>query len=391
MKKLSFTRLIMTLGLCATLAACDGKPEGAGGPPIGAGGPPPAPKVTVTRPLVETVESFKDFSGRFEAKESVEIRARVGGYLQQAPFKDGAYVKTGDRLFVIDPRPYQAALAKAGADVKVAESGIAYKQGQYDRAQALFETGDISAQIRDLRLQERDQAVAELNRAKAAYEQARLDLSYTTITAPISGRIGEKHVTEGNLIAAGQTLLTTIVAVDPIYFYFDIDEQTYLDYARAHPDQKKDALAIPARIALTDENDFRHEGVIDFIDNALDTGTGTMRARVVMENPDFYFTPGMFGRVRVTMGQRENAVLVPDSAILLDQSRKFVYVVDGNNLVSSRAVATGTLDDKGNRVITEGLDGSEQVVVNGLQRVRDGVTVTLETAPQGQAPEGMPR
>lgn len=370
----------MTIAAVALLAGCDSQAQE--GP---AGGPPPVVKVTAAPVTIKAVQDYREYSGRFEASESVEIRARVGGYLTQATFKEGALVQKGDKLFVIDPRPYEAALQKAAADVKVAQSGIAYKQGNFDRADALFKTGDISAQVRDQRLQEKDQALAELNRAKAAYEQARLDLAYTAITAPISGRIGEKLVTEGNLVAAGQTLLTTIVAVDPIYFIFNIDEQGYLDYARTHADMKKEELAIPAAISLTDENDFRHQGVIDFVDNALDQSTGTMRARAVLENPKFYFTPGLFGRIRVTVGQNDKAVLVPESAILIDQSRKYVYVVDDKNTVASRTIETGAADGD-MRVVSKGLEGTETIVINGLQRVRDGAVVTTE-APQ--MPEGM--
>jgi len=369
-----FTSFLAPFALCAMLAACDNSQA----QDKAKDAPPPPPKVTVIKPVIEDVEGFKEFTGRFEAKDNVEIRARVGGYLTKSLFEEGAIVKQGTPLYVIDPRPYEAALKKAVADVKVAESQIAYAQGNYQRAEALFKSGDTSAQLRDQRLQERDQTVAELERAKAAAEQARLDLAYTRISAPLTGRIGSKLVAEGNLVTAGQTILTTIMSVDPIYFTFDIDEKSYLDYARAHPDQKKDALSIPVSIALSDEKDYTHEGTVDFIDNAMNASTGSMRARAVLTNPNFYFTPGMFGRVRVTIGTSQSAVLIPDAALMIDQSRKYVYTVDPKGLVTSQTVETSTLSKTGLRIVTKGLTGQETIIVNGLQRAHDGGTVSPE-------------
>ncbi len=377
------TRLALMAALCVGLAACDAsQAQDKKGP---AGAVQQAPTVTVAKPEVRDISDFKEFTGRFEAKESVEIRARVGGYLTKTSFQEGAIVKKGDLLFVIDQRPYEAALKKAEAAVKVAASQLAFAKGNYERAQSLFASGDVSAQLRDQRLQERDTAAATLDSAKAAAETARLDLSYTKIASPLDGRIGQKLVSDGNLVEAGQTLLTTIMSLDPIYFYFDIDQQTYLDYARAHPDQKKDALDIPVTLSLTDKADYSLQGHIDFVDNTLDASTGSMRARAVLANPKLYLTPGMFGRIRVVTGARPKAVLIPDAAVMIDQSRKYVYTVDGKGQVASRTVETGNLSDDGLRVITTGLDGSETIIVNGLQRAHDGGTVTPETAQPAQA------
>jgi len=388
MNKLNLCRTLAALLLSVFVSSCDSQAR-----EQGAGGPPPAPKVTVATPVVKNVDEFKEFSGRFEASESIEIRARVSGYLTEANFKEGAIVKKGDPLFTIDPRPFEAALKKADADVKVAQSRIAFTKGNYERAQALFTTGDISAQIRDQRLQERDQAVAELDRARAAREQAALELSYSHITAPITGRIGQKLVDQGNFVtggANGSTVLATVVALDPIYFYFDIDEATYIQCARHTAESGKDRVEYDVAVALADEKDYSHKGRTDFINNALDTSTGSMRARATLTNEDMFLTPGMFGRVRVMLGTSSKAIQIPDAAIQLDQSRKFVYTVDANGLVTSQTIETGTLSDDGMRVVTKGLKGDEKVIINGLQRAHDGATVSLEAAP-APAPEGAPQ
>lgn len=355
------------------------QPSGGGGP-AGAGGPPPAPKVSVAKPLLQPVDSWKDFSGRFDATDTVDVRSRISGYLTSIHFKDGAMVNKGELLFVIDPRTLEATLRQKQADLKLAQSQTNLRNNDFERAQALFNTGDISAQILDQRRAARDQAKAAVDSAKAAVDSAQVDLTYAKIVAPITGRIGRQLVTEGNLINPGQQVLATIVSMDPIYFYFDIDEQTYLDYARAHPDQTKDNVNIPVKVALSDENDYRHDGTLDFIDNALDTGTGTMRARAVLANPKLYFAPGMFGRVRILTGHNAAGVLIPDEAISIDQSRKFVYVADAQNKVTTRNVVTGQIFD-GLRVITSGLDGSERIVINGLQRVHEGATIDAEEVP----------
>lgn len=376
----AFSSILMVILTSLTLAACDNSQAEENA----AGGPPPAAKVTVAEPMRETIGDYREFSGRFEASESVEIKARVSGYLTQAPFKEGGMVKKGDLLFVIDPRPFQAALKKADADVKVAESRIAYTKGNYERAEALFRTGDISAQIRDQRLQERDQALAELDRAKAAREQARLDLSYTRLTAPITGKIGQKAVDVGNFVSGGtggSTTLATIVATDPIHFVFDLDEPTYIECRKQMAETGHDGVYKVA-VALADESDYAHAGETDFIDTTLDSGTGTMRVRALLPNTSGMLAPGMFGRIRVMMGTEREAVMIPSTAILIDQSRKYIYVVNADNTVSAVTVETGaTRGDM--QVIEKGLSGTERVVISGLQRIRDGASVTTEAPEAG--------
>lgn len=367
------------LAVCALLAACDNTPQGQN--PKMMGGPPQAPKVTIATPIKQTIDKFKDFTGRFEASSTIDIRARVSGYITAANFKEGAIVKKGAPLFLIDPRPYEAAYKKADADVKVATSRIALTDSNYNRADALFQSGDISAQIRDQRLQERDQAQAELARAKAARDQAKLDLSYTRITAPITGKIGQIQADVGNYIAGGSngaTVLATIVALDPIYFTFNIDESAFLEIAR----KNNKTVTYPVTVSLADEKEFSHEGVTDFLNNQLDRTTGTMQARATFPNKDMFLTPGMFGRARIMLGTQTEAVLIPESAILTDQSRKFVYMVDDKNIVSSQTIETGLLTDDGQREITKGINGNETIIINGLQRVREGVTVTTEAVTQ---------
>jgi len=365
---------ILALFVCLSLflTACGKNDDVAGAAPAAgeaSGGGMPAPKVTAAKPLVRSVHESDEFSGRFEATDTVEVRARVSGYIQDIDFKDGALVKKGDLLFTIDPRPFQAIVAQRQADVKAAQSRIELAKNTYDRAQSLFATGDISAQIQDQRKSEYVTAVAAVDQAKAALNAAQLDLSYTRITAPINGRISRQLVSTGNLVQPGQTLLTTIVSIDPIYVYFDVDEPTYLKYARMNADgTNADSKAV--KVALSDETDFMHEGELDFVDNAITSDTGTMRGRAVLPNPNGLITPGMFGRVRLVGSKEYQAIQIPDAAIGIDQSRKFVMVVGPDGTVASKAVETGPMID-GLRVIRSGLDGTETVVINGLQRAQD--------------------
>lgn len=341
----------------------------------------PAPAVTIAKPLKQTVSEWDEFTGRFEAIDDVMVRARVSGYLESVHFKDGAMVKKGDLLFVIDPRPYQAKVTQAEADVKVAETQVSFANSQFKRAEELLASGDISRQIYDERKQQRDQTLAQLESAKANLQSARLDLSYTRITAPVSGRISRKMITEGNLVTAGdQKALTNIVSLDPIYFTFDIDEKTYLKYTRlAQTGARKSSrdYANPVRISLADENTFNWPGTMDFVDNAIDAGTGTMRGRAVVPNSDLLITPGMFGRVRIAGRGAYEAVLVPDEAVGTDQSRKFVLTVTEDGTVKSQTITPGTVIN-GFRVIESGLNGSEWIVVNGTQRAQDGAKVAAE-------------
>lgn len=358
------------------VAACDQKEGQEGQDPaaamMGGGGPPPA--VSVAQPLVMPIDEWREFSGRFEATETVEIRSRISGYLMDIQFTEGALVKKGDPLFVIDPRQIEAALRQRQADLKLAESQTEVAENNYERAAELFKTGDISEAILDQRKGARDSAQAAVDSARAGVEAARVDLVYTRITAPISGRISNAMVTRGNLINPGQDVLTRIVSQDPIHFYFDVDEKAYIAYTRAMTGGGQ-ATGLPVMVALADEADYTHPGTMNFLDNILNDSSGTIRARAVLANPDGLMAPGMFGRARIRTGGRENGILIPDEAIMIDQSRKYVYVVDGKGIVTSRTIETGSMD-KGLRVVEKGLEGTETIVVNGLQRAQEGAPVT---------------
>jgi RND family efflux transporter MFP subunit len=339
------------------------------------GGAPP--QVTVAKPIVKDIMEWDEFIGRFEAVDQVDVRARVSGYLQQVHFTDGSQVKAGDKLFTIDQRPYQAALQQAEASVTSAQVRVEFTQSDLDRAEQLRRTGNITDQLLDQRRSNFLTARADLDRARAAVQQARLDLEFTEIKAPISGRISRKLVSEGNLVNANQTVLTNIVSLDPIHFYFDVDERSYLAYARMaaggtrassrdHPNQ--------VFVATTNEREPNRPGRMDFVDNRLDAATGTMRGRAIFENNDLYLTPGLFGRIRIMGSDLYKGVLVPDEAVGNDQNRRVVFVVGTDETVNMKPVRPGPRID-GYRVIRTGLTGEETIVVNGLMRVRPGMKI----------------
>jgi multidrug efflux system membrane fusion protein len=341
------------------------------------------PKVTVSQPIAQKVVEWDEYTGRLEAVESVEVRARVSGYLESVHFEDGAMVKKGDLLFVIDPRPYQAELERAQAEHNRLGAKLELAINDFKRADALLKTKAISEEEFDTRSKAKREAEAAVEAAQAAVTAAKLNLDYTQIAAPIAGRIGRKLITEGNLVngSVGQaTLLTTIVSQDPIYCYVDADEQRVLKYQQLAVEGKRVSARhekVPCELALANEEGFPHKGVIDFVDNRLDPNTGTLRARGVFPNPDGLMTPGFFARLRVTGRGEYDALLVPDEALGTDQSQKFVYVVNPQNVVEYRVVKTGPLID-GLRVITQGLQAEDWVVVKGIQRVRPDVKVELQ-------------
>jgi len=354
---------LVLAGLSATPALAQGGPQG----------PPP---VVVAKPVVKDVIEYDEFTGRFEASESVEIRSRVTGYLESVDFKDGAIVKAGDPLFTIDPRPYQAALDRARSTVDQAQSRLEFAQSDLARAENLRTTGNIADQLLDQRRQAFLNAQAELAGAKAAVEAARLDLEFTRIKAPISGRASRHLVSAGNLVRVNDTLLTTIVAVDPIKFYFDVDERSYLAYARTAANGLR-AGGGPSGImvATTDERTPTRPGELDFVENRLDEATGTVRTRATLANPDLYLRPGMFGRIRIAGSEKYRGILIPDEAIASDQDRRIVYVVGPDGSVMPKPVRPGPRED-GYRIIREGLTGEETIVINGLMRIRPGVKVS---------------
>ncbi|MBS7698005.1 MAG: efflux RND transporter periplasmic adaptor subunit [Chelatococcus sp.] len=346
------------------------------------GAPPP---VTVAKPLVKKIIDYDEFTGRFEPIDAVEVRSRVGGYLQSVDFEDGAYVNKGDLLFVIDRRPFKATLDQAEATLVSAQARLKFAQADLERAQSLSRSGNISDQLLDQRQQNFLTAKADIDGAEAAVRQARLDYEFTEIRAPISGRIGRKLVSVGNLVTANTTLLTTIVSRDPIYFYFDLDERSFLAYNKVFnlvDDSMTKTRPVEVKIALTDDREPSHTGTLDFVDNRMDQATGTMRARAIVKNPDFKISPGLFGRVLFPGSPEYEAVLIPDEAVATDQDRRLVWVVADDGTVSPRIVRLGP-KSSGYRVIRDGLKGDETIVVVGLQRVRPGgkVTPQMSTLP----------
>jgi RND family efflux transporter MFP subunit len=340
--------------------------------------------VKVVQPLVREITEWDEFTARLEAVDSVEVRPRVGGYLESIHFRDGAMVKKGDLLFSIDPRPYAAVLRRAEADRAVAIARLALARKNYERAADLVASRAISVEESDIRESSGRQAEASLHETEAAVEAARLDVEFTQVSAPISGRVGRKLVTEGNLITGGPgsqgTLLTTIVSLDPIYAYFEADEGSLLKYTRlARTGERLSSRDYknPVYIGLADERGFPREGFMDFVDNQVDRGTGTIVGRAVLPNSDLSLTPGLFARLRLPGSGRYRATLLPDEAIASDQSQKYVFVVDQERKARYQPVKIGPLVD-GLRVVREGVAAEDWVVVAGLQRARPGLVVDAQ-------------
>lgn len=328
-------------------------------------GPPPA-DVDVAPVVSKDVRQWDEFTGHIAAVETVELRPRVSGYIERIAFTEGQEVKKGDLLFVIDQRPYQAQLAQAQAQLDRARSDAKLAHSQNARAQILVVAKAISREDFDSRHAAMESGDAAVRGAEAAVATARLNLQFTQVRAPISGRISRAFVTNGNLAQADSTLLTTIVSLDPMYVYFDTDEQTYLRYE----DQAKNGRESgnPVRVGLANESGYPHDGTLDFIDNQVDANTGTIRARAVLPNADHLLTPGLFARVQLQGTAPFSAVLVSDKAILTDQDRKYVYVLGSDSTAQRHDVVLGGSVD-GLRVITSGLKSTDRVVVDGLQKV----------------------
>ena len=356
------------------LAACDNEPNDAR-----ASAPPP-PAVTVANPVVKQIVEDDEFVGRFDAVSEVEVRARIGGYLQTIEFVDGDIVEQGDLLFTIDSRPVEAALAEAQAELESAQAALTNTRDELDRAEQLLESGNISIQTVDERRLNFLSAQARVAAAAAAVERGMLDLEYTQISAPLTGRIDRNYLSEGNLVEANATVLTSIVSTDPIYFYFDIDERTFLAYAedaRARGTNLQEGSGLPVMITLADNGGTVFPGELDFSENRVDPESGTMRVRAVVPNPDLVLLPGLFGQINVPGSLPYDGILLPDEAIASDMDRRIVFVVDEAGVVSAKQVRLGPKID-GYRVIRDGLTGDELIVVAGLMRVRPGVTVTPE-------------
>ncbi|HEY0767374.1 MAG TPA: efflux RND transporter periplasmic adaptor subunit [Steroidobacteraceae bacterium] len=346
----------------------------------------PLPQVSVAPVISRKVTEFDEFTGRFEAVQRVEIRPRVSGYIASVNFTEGSEVRKGDVLFVIDPRPYEAERDKARAQLAQARSQLTLAKSERDRATSLLAQHAISQEEFDTRTAGREQAQANVEAAQAALDAAALNLSFTRVTAPISGRISRALVTSGNFVTNGQTPLTTLVSLDPIYVTFDGDEQEYLKYSKLARDgtqaSSRDAHN-PVVVGLADENDYPHRGVMVFVDNALDPATGTIRSRALLDNHDRHFTPGLFARIKLMGSGQHDAVLVKDSAIGTDQTVRYVLVVGAGNKVEYRPVQLGPVID-GLRVVQSGLAPGETIVVNGLQRVRPGAQVQPQRVAMGE-------
>jgi RND family efflux transporter MFP subunit len=355
-----------------SLAGCSPKPPA----------PPPPPGVSVAPVLQRDVAEWDEFSGRLQAVDQVEIRPRVSGYIKRVTFTEGREVRKGETLFAIDPRPYQADLDRAQAQLEQARTAADLAAREVARAEKLVKVQAISREEFDSRTSAQANSVAAVRAAEAAVETARLNLEWTQVRSPIAGRVSRAEVTEGNLVQAGPpdaTLLTTVVSLDSMYLYFDSDEQSYLRYAgRAAADSGKGwhSDRLPVYMGLANETGFPHEGRLDFVDNRLDPATGTIRTRAIFSNRDRRFTPGLFARVKLVGGKREPALLVRDAAIGTDQDRKFVLVLAKGDSLAYRPVELGRLSDDGLRIVRSGLEPGEQVVVNGLMRVRPGIKVT---------------
>ena len=371
--------------LLLVLAGCNQSQQQAGGPP------PPA--VTVAKPVQRTVIDQDEYVGRFAAVDSVEIRSRLSGYLSDIHFKDGQMVKQGDLLFTVDRRPFEIALEQMRANLAQARANLAFTEADLARGQSLLTNKTITEQAYDQRTQAKAVATASVTAQEAMVHSAELDLDqYSQLRSPIDGRIGDRRVAAGNLVTGGAgantTLLATVVSVDPIRFEFTFDEQSYLRYVRYASASKEVAALngnVPVSLELIDENEFKHIGKIDFVDNAINTSTGTIRGRAVFDNADGIFTPGMFGRLRVPGSPPYTALLLPDAAIGSEQVRKYVLVVDDSGMVQQKYVTLGQLDG-GLRVIKDGLDANDRVIVNGLMRARPGIKVNAQEQAAPAAP-----
>ncbi|HZX76024.1 efflux RND transporter periplasmic adaptor subunit [Lysobacter sp.] len=347
--------------MAAIATACSSQAE------PGAGMPPP-PEVSVAQVLSKEVSRWDEFTGRVTAIETVELRPRVSGYVQQVAYKEGQEVKKGDLLFVIDPRPYRARLAQAEADLERARAEARLAQMQDKRAQTLVEAKAISREEFETRRAASTQGDAAVRAAEAALENARLDLQFTTVRSPIDGRAGRALVTEGNLAQADSTLLTTVVSQDPVFVYFESDEQSFLRYQELARKGERASTQNPVRVGLASEQGYPHEGTVDFVDNQVDPSTGTIRARAVLRNPDRIFTPGLFARVQLQGSGKFKAMLVDDKAVLTDQDRKYVYVLGEKNAATRKDVVLGPVVD-GLRVVNSGLAPTDKVIVHGVQKV----------------------
>ena len=367
-----FAGIAPLIVLAVALAGCDQKPPQAAAA---------APAVTVAQPVKRTVTDWDEFTGRFDAIEEVQVRARVGGFVTNVEFKDGDMVHAGDLLYLIDSRPFEAVAAQADGQLADARAKVELAKRDLDRGLNLVQTSAVSEQVVDQRRQALQAAHAAEIVAEGALKAAQLNVEFTHVPAPISGRVSRHLVSVGNLVSGSDTgtstLLTTIVSLDPIYIYFDVDEATYLKNNKLWFEGKRPSsrdTPNPVQVALTGEIKPSHEGRMDFIDNRLDVSTATLRSRAVIPNHDLSILPGQFGRVRLIGSSPYEALLIPDTAVATDQSRKIVFVIKDDDTVEARPVVLGPLDE-GLRVVREGLQAEDKVIIDGIQRARVGAKV----------------
>jgi multidrug efflux system membrane fusion protein len=345
-------------------------------------------EVFVAAPTIDTVTEYQEFTGRTTAVNTVDVRSRVSGYLEQVLFHDGADVQSGQQLFVIDDRTYRATAANAAAMVAQATARRGSLTNQDRRSRDLRRTNAVSEEQYEIIAFQRAEAESAVTAAEAQKQLADLNVSYTRVVAPLSGVISNRRVDPGNLVKADDTILATIVSIDPIYAYFDVNERTVLHLRRLIQEgqiEEADEARVVVQVSLADEEDFQRRGTIDFLDNQIDPNTGTQRVRAVISNPDRLLSPGLFVRLRFPVGQPHQALLVPEEALGTDQGQRFLYVVNDKSEVVYRRVKVGMLTH-GQRVIEDGLKPGEQLVVNGLQRVRPGDKVTTKPAEGTTAP-----
>lgn len=378
-------RIPAAVCLLALFTGCSKKASG----PAAA---PPAPKVTMATPLVKKVVEWDEFVGRLQSPKMVNLRARVGGYVEQIHFKEGTEVKAGDLLITIDPRPFQVVVDGARADLDRIRAHAAHARNETKRAESLIKSQAIAAEELDSRRNASDEADAAVRVTEATLQKAELNLEFTSVRAPITGRISYALVTEGNLVTGGEkdsTLLTTIVALDPLYCYFEVDEQSALKYREMHKrGQRASPLfeAVPAELGLSNQQGFPRKGQVDFVDNVLSPDTGTIRARGTFSNEDKLMAPGFFGRLRIPGSGEYDALLIRDEAIGSDQGRAFVFVIGKDGKAEYRPVETGPMED-GLRIIRSGLKADEKIAINGIISLRNGTTVNAEDGPMAKQPK----
>ncbi len=371
------SKLPVVLATALVLAACAKKDADAGAPgPGGPGGGPPS--VTVATPMVKRIVDWDEYSGRFEPIESVDVRPRVSGYIQKIAFRDGQFARKGQLLFVIDPRPFQAVLAQAEAEESRAKAAATVAGTVLARTKTLLDAKAVSQEEYENARSTAQQARAAVDSAAATTQARKLDVDFTHVIAPASGRLSDRRLSVGNYVTNGTTIMTTIVSLDPIYFGFTGSEALYLKYQRANQAGTRPSSRVapnPVEIKLGDEADYRLHGRMDFVDNTLDQGSGTIRGRAIVRNPTGILTPGLFGRMRLLGSGSYNGLLIPEDAVVTDQTRKTVMVVGTDKVATPHVVELGPLVD-GLRVVRSGLTATDHVIIGGVQRARPGTKVT---------------